>query len=82
MATMKRMRSNGRLSKYDVERLHLKVSVLEEKIKRLEAQKDDYLFEIGRALVGKKVYVECKSSDPDAMCVDCDCWKQTRSICS
>lgn len=76
-----RMRSNGRITKVEIERLHMKVAALEEKIGKLENQKDDYLFELGRALSGKKVYRECKMRDPEARCPDCDCWKTTRSIC-
>jgi len=74
-----RMRSNGRVTKYEIERLHQKITVLEDKIAKLEKQKDDYLFTLGRALSGKKVHVECKSHNPDVMCITCDCWKKTRS---
>jgi len=74
-----RMRSNGRLSKFEVERLHRKVDALEEKIAKMEAQKNDYLFEIGRALIGKKVYPECKKEDALVQCQDCNCWKSTRN---
>lgn len=30
----------------------------------------------------KKNHRICKSTDPDAMCGGCDCWKMTRHYCS
>lgn len=38
----------------------------------------DYL----RVQFSTRAHAECKLKDPDAMCKDCVCWKQTRANCS
>lgn len=79
---MKTMRSNARLTPATVARLKERVEVLEDKIARMELEKADYVFELGRALSGKLVHAECKVKSPDVMCITCDCWKKTREMCS
>lgn len=57
-----------------------RIRKIEDQVEDLIIKKRDYEFQLGRALAGKSVGPACRSDDPDVMCLDCDCWKQTRKL--
>lgn len=38
--------------------------------------------DLHRSIEDEAYYSDCKSKNPNIMCTDCDCWKQTRLACS
>lgn len=37
--------------------------------------------DLHKSIEDEAYYSDCKSKDPNDMCIDCDCWKKTRLMC-
>lgn len=37
--------------------------------------------DLHKSIEDEAYYSNCKSKDPNNMCIDCDCWKKTRLMC-